>query len=136
MADQKYAIIGIQECYDVYNANEKLDLGIDADGKTEEQIADEAGEFSKKFILAKLKEVAKEKEADIGGLQWEREKNDYGVYWRVLFSEYLSTPIDEDESPYQAFLEVDLTPHVKLVGDCQGNASIRASRTPRGKIID
>ena len=133
--DQKYAILALQKCYDIFNANEKLDLGVDTTGKTEEQVEAEIAKFSRKEIVSKLKAVAAEKGADIGGIQWEKSEDKFGVYWSVLFSEYVSTPIGDDESLYHAFNGVDVDPYLKIT-DGEGDPSVYARRTPRGTIIN
>ncbi len=133
--DQKYAILGLQECYDIFNANEKLDLGVDTTGKTEEQVEAEIAKFSKKEIISKLKSVAAEKGADIGAIRWEKLKNEFGTYWSVLFCEYVSTPIGDDESLCDAFDGVDIDPYLKIT-DGEGYPSVYARRTPRGSIIN
>lgn len=135
MTNQKYAILGIQECYDIFNANEKLNLGIDITGKTEEQVEEEIAKFSRKEIVSKLKAIAAEKGADIGGIQWEKSEDRFGVYWSVLFSEYISTPIDEHKSPYSAFENIDVDSYLKI-SDGEGDPSIHSRRSPRGTIIN
>ena len=134
MADQKYAILGIQECYDIFNANEKLELGVDIIGKTEEEVEAELAKFSRKEIVSKLKAIAVEKGTDIGGIQWDKSEDRFGVYWSILFSEYVSTPIDEDESPCHAFDGIDVNPYLKM-SDAQGEPNIRSRRDPRGAIV-
>ena len=135
MADQKYAIIGVQECYDIFNANEKLRLGVETNKKTENEIADEVAQFSKKEIVSKLKAVAQEKGADIGAISWDKSEDRFGVYWSVLFSEYISTPIDDSETPYYAFDGIDIGSYLKM-SDGQGELSIRSSRIARGTIVN
>ena len=132
MTNTKFAIIGTQDCIDIFNANKKLNLGLIGD---EEEVAKQLCTYKKKDLIEKLKQIAEEKETVIGGIDWDKSEDRFGVYWCILYREYLSAPIDEDESPYRAFDGVDLAPYLKMA-DSKGDACIRSSKAPKGKILN